>query len=122
MFSSPPFTVPFIQAGKVRALGIGGPRRAPHLPDLPTFHESGLTGYDVTCYHGMWFPAGTPQDIVRRMHAEVSKILSTSEVRKIYQDNGIIPVGSTPEEFRDFLTKDIAKQTAIAKEIGIEPQ
>jgi len=122
MFSSPPFTIPFIQAGKVRALGIGGPRRAPQVPELPTFHESGLTGYDVTCYHGMWFPAGTPQDIVRRMHAEVVKALALPEIHKNYVDNGIVPVGNTPEEFRDFLVKDIARQAEIAKRIGISPQ
>ena len=54
-------------AGSVgrRALGIGGPRRQPQVPDVPTFNEAGLTGFDLTCYHGIWFPAGTPQTIVR---------------------------------------------------------
>lgn len=122
MFSSPPFTTPFIHAGKVRALGIGGPRRNPQLPDVPTFHESGLTGFNVTCYHGMWFPAGVPAEIVRRVHAEVAKALALPEVRKHYLDNGIIPVGSSPEEFAEFLARDIPREASIARKIGIVPQ
>ena len=122
MFASPPFARPFIQAGRVRALGIGGPRRTPLLPEVPTFHETGLTGFDITCYHGMWFPVGVPAEIVRRVHAEVAKALAVPEVRKHFIDNGIVPVGSSPEEFAEFLAKDIARQASIAKQIGIQPQ
>jgi tripartite-type tricarboxylate transporter receptor subunit TctC len=122
MFASPPFSRPYIQTGRVRALGLGGPRRTPLLPDVPTFHESGLTGFDVTCYHGIWFPAGVPAEIVRRVHAGVVKALAVPEVRKHYEDNAIIPVGNSPEAFAQFLTKDIARQAAIAKKIGLRPQ
>ncbi|NBR29246.1 MAG: tripartite tricarboxylate transporter substrate binding protein, partial [Betaproteobacteria bacterium] len=58
MVASPTTAVPYIYAGRLRALGIGGPRRQPQVPDVPTFHEAGLTGFDLTCYHGIWFPAG----------------------------------------------------------------
>jgi tripartite-type tricarboxylate transporter receptor subunit TctC len=122
MFASPPFSRPYIQTGRVRALGLGGPRRTPLLPDVPTFHEGGLTGFNVTCYHGIWFPAGTPAEIVRRVHAGVVKALAVPEVRKHYEDNAIIPVGSSPEEFAGFLVKDIAHQANIAKQIGLKPQ
>ena len=122
MFSSPPFTYPYIKAGKVRALGIGGPRRIPLLPDLPTFHEAGLTGYEMTCYHGMWFPKGTPQDIVRRVNGDVVKALAMPDVRQHFDTNALIPVGNTPEQFTEFLRKEIARQAAIAKQIGLVPQ
>ena len=122
MFASPPFSRPYIETGRVRALGLGGPRRTPLLPDVPTFHESGLTGFNVTCYHGIWFPAGVPAEIVRRVHAGVVKALAVPEVRKHYEDNAIIPVGSSPEEFAEFLVKDIAHQASIAKRIGLKPQ
>jgi len=122
MFSSPPFTAPFIAAGKVRALGIAGPVRSPHFPDIPTFDESGLTGYDVRCYHGLWFPTGTPNEIVRKLRAEVVKVLGAPEVKKHYFDNDLLPVGNTPEEFQEFLAKDIARQVNIAKTIGLTPQ
>jgi tripartite-type tricarboxylate transporter receptor subunit TctC len=120
MFASPPFAFPFVQAGRVRALGIAGPRRIPLMPEVPTFHESGLTGYNVTCYHGIWFPAGVPAEIVRRLHAEVVKALALPEVRRHYEANGLIPVGNTPEEFADFLKKDMALQGSIARRIGLE--
>jgi tripartite-type tricarboxylate transporter receptor subunit TctC len=122
MFSSPPFTLPFAKAGRVRVLGIGGPRRSPQFPDVPTFHEAGVTGYEYTCYHGMWVPAGTPPEVVRRIYGEVAKILKQPEVRQLYEDNGIIPVGSTPEEFRQFLEKDIPKMADVANRVGIKPQ
>lgn len=122
MFASPPYAYPYIQAGRVRALGMGGPRRTPLLPDVPTFHETGLAGFEVTCYHGIWFPAGVPAEIVRRLNAAVVKALALPEIRKHYTDNGLIPVGNSPEEFADFLTKDIALQASIAQKIGIQPQ
>ncbi len=122
MFASPTFSHPHIVAGRIRALGIGGPRRTPILPEVPTFHEAGLTGFDVTCYHGMWFPAGVPTEIVHRVHAEAAKALALPEVRKHLMDNGLVPIGSSPEEFADFLTKDIARQAGVAKQIGIQPQ
>ena len=122
MFASPSYVHPYVQAGRVRALGLGGPRRTPVLPEIPTFHEVGLTGFQVTCYHGIWFPAGVPADTVRRLNAAVVKALALPEVRKHYTDNGLIPVGSTPEEFADFLVKDIALQASIAQKIGIRPQ
>ena len=122
MFSSPPFTLPYAQAGRVRVLGIGGPRRTPLFPDVPTFHETGLTGYDMTCYHGILFPAGTPGEIVRRLQAEVAKALALPAIQKHYDLNGLVPTGSSPEEFADFLRKDVTRQTEIAKKIGIAPK
>ena len=122
MFASPPFAHPFVQAGRVRALGIGGPRRTPLFPDLPTFHEAGLTGFEVSCYHGIWLPSGVPAEIVRRLNAEVVKALALPEIRKYYLDNGLIPVGNTSEEFAEFIRKDIKLQAEIAKKIGLQPQ
>ncbi len=122
MFASPTFSRPFIEAGRVRALGIGGPRRSPKFPDLPTFDQSGVTGYDVTCYHGMWFPAGVPREIVRLMHAEAAKIIATQEVRTHLADHDLLATGTTPEEFAEFLKKELARQMRIARQIGVDPQ
>jgi tripartite-type tricarboxylate transporter receptor subunit TctC len=122
MVASPTFVLPYVNAGRVRALGIGGPRRQPMLPDVPTFHEAGLTGFDLTCYHGMWFPAGTPAEITRRVHAEVVRTVALPEVRKYFAENSLIPVGSSPEEFAEFLRKDFVHQANIVKQIGLVPQ
>ncbi len=122
MVASPTTAVPYVHAGRLRALGIGGPRRQPQVPDVPTFHEAGLTGFDLTCYHGIWFPTGTPQTIVRKIYGEVVKAVALPETKKILADGGLIPIGSSPEEFADFIKKDIARQTEIVKKIGLEPQ
>jgi len=106
----------------VRALGMAGPKRMPLLPDVPTFHEAGLPGFELTCYHGLWFPAGVPAEIVRRVHAEAAKAIATPEVRNELEKQALIPVGSSPEEFSAFLQKDVARYGSIAKKIGFQPQ
>jgi len=122
MVASTTLAIPYIQAGRLRVLGIGGPRRQPNLPDVPTFDESGLTGYDLTCYHGIWFPAGTPQPIIRRIHGEVVKVVALPETKKYLADNSLLAVGNSPEEFADFIKKDVARQAEIVRKIGVEPQ
>lgn len=122
MFASPTYVHPHIQAGRVRPLGIGGPRRTPILPDVPTFAEAGVSGAESICYHGMFFPAGVPMDIVRRLNAEVAKVIAMPEVHKYLEDNGLVPVGNSPEDFAEYLKKDVALQASIAKRIGIQPQ
>ena len=122
MFGSATTAAPHIKAGRLRALGIGGSVRQPLLADVPTFHEAGLTGFAETCWHGMWFPAGVPAEIVRRMHAEVVKALAVPEVRKYFAENFLFPVGSSPEEFTEFIRKDIELQASIVKRIGLEPE
>ena len=122
MVASPTTAVPYVYAGRLRALGIGGPRRQPQVPDVPTFNEAGLTGFDLTCYHGIWFPIGVPQTIVRRIYGEVVKAVATPEAKKMLADGGLVPVGSTPEEFAEFLKKDVIKQADVVRKIGLEPQ
>ena len=122
MVISPTIAVPYVQAGRLRPLGLGGPRRQPQVPDVPTFHEAGLTGFDLTCYHGLWFPAGVANDLVRRVSGEVAKAVALPETKKYLADNGLIPTGTTPEEFAEFLRKDVARQADMVKRIGLQSQ
>ena len=122
MVGSSTVAVPHVHAGRLYALGVGGLRRHPRVPDVPTFHEAGLTGFDMAGYHGIWFPAGTPAEIIRRVHGEVVKAVALPETKKYLEDNGLIPVGGSPEEFAELLRKDLERQAAIAKQIGIQPQ
>jgi tripartite-type tricarboxylate transporter receptor subunit TctC len=122
MVASPTIAVPYVHAGRLRALGIGGPRRQPQVADVPTFNEAGLTGFDLTCFHGIWFPAGVPQTIVRKIYGEVVKAIALPETKRILAEGGLIPIGSSPEEFAEFVKKDVVKQADIIKRIGLEPQ
>ena len=122
MFASPTFSQSHVQAGRVRALGLAGPRRIPLLPDVPTFDEAGLTGFELTCYHALWAPAGVPADVVRRLYAEAAKALAMPEVRNELMKQALIPVGSSPEEFTAFLLKDVERYGSIARKIGLQPQ
>ncbi|MCC7486027.1 MAG: tripartite tricarboxylate transporter substrate binding protein [Burkholderiales bacterium] len=122
MFMNVTAAVEFVRSGRLRALGISGPRRMPWLPDVPTMLESGLSGFDLTCYHGMWFPSGTPPEIVRRVHDEIARTLAAPQARRYLLDNGFVPVGSSPGEFAEVIGKDIALHANIAKRIGIEPR
>lgn len=122
MFVSQTFARPFIEAKRVRPLGVAGPRRSPRYPELPTFDEAGLKGYDMTCYHGMWFPTGVPAEIVRLVYSEAAKIVALPEVRQYLADNDLLPTGLAPEAFSEFIKKEIARQLKIAKLIGIQPQ
>jgi tripartite-type tricarboxylate transporter receptor subunit TctC len=122
MFASPTFAQPYIQAGRVRALGMAGPRRMPLMPEVPTFHEAGLPGFELICYHGLWFPAGVPTDIVRRVYTEAAKAIATPEVHNELEKQSLVPVGSSPEEFSAFLRKDVVRYAIIAKKIGLQPQ
>jgi tripartite-type tricarboxylate transporter receptor subunit TctC len=122
MFASATFSHPYIQAGRVRAMGIAGPQRMPLLPDVPTFDESGLPGFELTCWHGLWLPAGVPADIVRRLHAEIAKAVAQPAVREELEKQALIPVGGSPEEFGAFLQKEVARYGIIARKIGLQPQ
>ena len=122
MFVTPSVGRPYILSGRLRALGIAGPRSIPSLPDVPAIQDTGLTGYIVICWHGMWFPAGVPAEIVRRMNAEIVKALDSPEVRKYLAEADYFPVGNSPEEFAEFVRNDIVRQASVAKTLGIQPQ
>jgi tripartite-type tricarboxylate transporter receptor subunit TctC len=113
---------PFVKAGKVRALAITAANRAPPLPDVPTFQESGFRGFEFAGWHGLWFPAAVPRDRVMRMHKEVAKIMFTPEMKPRLNDLGFVPVASTPEEFAKFIDREIALYAKLIKAARIEPQ
>ena len=122
MFVASAQGLPFIRAGRVRALGISGPRRNPALPELPTFEESGFPGVVFTGWHGWWFPAGTPRERALRMHKEVSNVLFSAEMKARLDDLGLVPVASPPDEFAKFVESEIELHARIAKAAKMEPQ
>lgn len=113
---------PYLANGQLRALAGTGTRRAPNTPNVPTFQEEGFKEMNFTGIYGWWFPGGTPRDRIDLMQSEAKKALQTPEMEKILKDSGLALTASTPEEFREFLIKDIAFQAGVLKRIGIEPK
>jgi tripartite-type tricarboxylate transporter receptor subunit TctC len=122
MFVASAQGMPFIKAGRIRALGISGPKRLPLLPDVPTFEESGYRDVVFTGWHGWWAPAGTPRERMNRIQGEVARIMHSSEMKQRLDDLGLVPVASTPEEFAKFVEREIALHARIAKAAKMEPQ
>jgi len=119
MFSSTGSLVGHVQAGKVRAIAVTGPRRFPELPEVPTVAESGIPGYSATGWYGLFAPAGTPPQLVRRISAEAARAYTNPQAKERLAQIGMDPVGSTPEEFVSFLRTEIAKWSKVVKEANI---
>jgi tripartite-type tricarboxylate transporter receptor subunit TctC len=112
-------TMPFVKAGKLRAIAITSPQRSPLAPELPTMTEAGVPGYEVIGWNGIVAPKGTPPEIVARLHTEVAKILRTPEMRQQLAAVGAEPIGNTPEEFGAFIKAEMGRWGKVIKEKGI---
>ena len=98
----------FIRSGKLKALGITSTARAPAMPDVPTFIESGLPGFVVDSWVGIFAPAKTPRPIVQKLQREIAAVLKEPAVRERFAVLGIEPVGNTPDEFAAQIRADLA--------------
>jgi tripartite-type tricarboxylate transporter receptor subunit TctC len=112
--------VPLAREGKLRALAITSLKRSPLAPDLPTMDESGYPGFDAVPWFGLLAPAGTPQDIIDKLHDETIKALAMPEVRKRFDELGLEPVGNTPAEFAAVIKKEIPEWAKVIKDAGIK--
>ena len=122
IFTPPQDAQPLIKAGKMRALAVTGKTRSPLMPDVPTLVEAGLRDYELPNWIGLFAPAGTPPEILTKLHAELVKILAMPEIRDRIISGGDEIVGSTPEEFAASYKADIAKFARIIKDARIPQQ
>jgi len=111
-----------IQAGTLRAIAVTSPQRFPAVPDIPTFAESGLPGYDVTSWYGLSFPAGTPSGIVERTNTAMRSLLATEAVRTQILKVGALVRSSTPDELKAHIAEEITKWKAVREKANIEQQ
>jgi tripartite-type tricarboxylate transporter receptor subunit TctC len=114
--------VPHIKSGKLRALGVSGSKRSSVLADVPTIAEAGVAGYDVMQWYGVLAPAGTPRDIVLRLHAEIVRALELPDVKERLAADGAEAVGSTPDVFGALIRSEVERWAAVAKNAGIQPE
>jgi tripartite-type tricarboxylate transporter receptor subunit TctC len=118
MFSNLISTMPHVQSGKFRALGVTGAARLPAAPDIPTIAEAGLPGFEVTGWYGFLAPAGTPAEIISRLSAQTAKAMQSPEVMRRFASEGVDAVGSTPELFATVIHDDIAKWAEVMRVSG----
>ena len=112
--------IPLVQAKRVHALAVTSPKRLGALPDVPSVAESGYPGFSVINNHGIVAPAGTPVPIVRLLNAEVRALLQNEEIRTKFPPLGLEPATSTPEEFTEIVTSELAKWTRVIKDANIK--
>lgn len=118
MFNNLPTQVPFIKAGKVRALAVTTAKRNAQFPDLPTMIEAGIPGFEVTVWYSMFAPAKTPKAIVTKLNADVVKVLNMADIRERLAQQGSDAAPSTPEELAAFQKAEIAKWAKVVKASG----
>ena len=121
-FPSVPTAMPYVRAGRLRALGVTTLKRAQALPDVPSIAEAGLPGYEATQWFGLLAPAGTPRAIIDRLYQESSRALRTADMKERMIAEGLEVVAGTPEEFAGYIRSETAKWTQVIKAAGIKPQ
>ncbi len=121
-FGGIPVQLPLIRAGKLRALGVSGTQRSPHLPDVPTVAEAGGPGYGADVWYGLYVPRGTPAATVAKISADARRVLLDKTNHERFIALGVDPVGSSPEEFKRLMARDSEKWRKVIAAAGIVAQ
>jgi len=111
-----------VKAGRLRALATAGAKRLGIFPDVPTSAEAGLPGFEVTTWYGPLAPAKTPPEIITRLNAERQKMLQSKEVLDRLANEGIEPLGGTPQEYAAYIKSEMARWAKVVKAANIPPQ
>jgi len=122
MWDSLAVVLPQMRAGKLRAIGVTGAHRAAALPDVPAIAESGLPGYEMVGWHGVFAPAGTAREIIERLNATIAKILGTPDIKELWTTQAMEILPSTPEQFAARLRFDYERYGKLIKSSGISIQ
>ncbi len=121
-FSSVSTAGPHVRAGRLKAIAMTTPKRSPSMPEVPTFDEAGLKGYDVTGWYGLLTPAKTPPAIVNRINSELRQVVADGETQKRLFQAGIEPMPNSPAEFAALIRSEIPKWAKVMKAAGVEPE
>lgn len=120
LFNNPLGSIPHVKSGRLRALGISGPRRIAALPDVPTIAESGLPGFSATFFLGLLGPAALPREIVTRLNAETVKIVQRRDFHDLLTLQGMDAMSGTPEEFAARIKSEMEKTAKVVRESGMK--
>lgn len=122
MFATAAAVTPFLQSGKLRALGVTTAQRSPAYPNVPTIAESGVSGYAAESWYGLYVPAGTPSDVIGKLNAAAKKAVESDTFRKRAHDEGLIISASDPTELGNYVRAEEARWTKIVKDNNITPE
>ena len=117
-FFTPPPSIAQVRAGRMRAIAVSGARRSPMLPGVPTVAESCYPTFEASTWYGLLAPAGTPRNVVATLQQDVARVFRMSEITEKLGQQGVEPVGSTPEEFADHIVTEMAKWDKVVKTSG----
>jgi tripartite-type tricarboxylate transporter receptor subunit TctC len=117
-FVGVPNALPNLNSGKLKALGVSTRKRYAELPDVPTIEEAGVRGYDATIWLGLLAPPGTPREIVQKLNAEITKVLSSPDARKLMASAGVDVATSSPEDFSRLMRSELDRWGKVVKETG----
>jgi tripartite-type tricarboxylate transporter receptor subunit TctC len=119
MFGTAAAVTPFLQSGKLRALGVTTAERSPAFPNVPTIAESGVAGYAAESWYGLYAPAGTPPDVIAKLNAAAKKAVQSETFRKRAQEEGLIISAGAPAELDTYVRGEEARWKKIVKENNI---
>ena len=119
LFDNLPSSLGHIESGRMRALAVSSPKRLHALPDVPTFAELGMKEVNDPAWYGLVAPAGTPADIIEKIHAASVRTLAQPDVIERLRQQGAEPIGNTPEEFGQQIRAELAKWQRVVKEQNI---
>lgn len=122
MIVGAPALLNLIRAQRLRALAVASLERLSNLPDVPTFNEAGLPGYEAGVWWGLMAPAGTPAAVIGKLHQAVATHLQTADARSRLSANGAVAVGNTPAEFGNFIGRETTKWANVIKLSGAKPE
>jgi tripartite-type tricarboxylate transporter receptor subunit TctC len=120
MFSDAPTALPHVKSGRLRALGVGNPKRSALAPEIPTLSEAGVRGYESYSWAGIVVPAATPKPIVAKLNADLVKSLNDPAVKQRLLDAGAEANPGTPEQFAKFIRSEIVKYTKVVKDANVK--
>jgi tripartite-type tricarboxylate transporter receptor subunit TctC len=118
LFATMPTVLPHVKSGRLNAIAVTGAKRSPAAPDLQAIAET-LPGYDVTNWVGAFAPAGTPRDVVSKLHAEIVRVMQAPDIQKRLLAEGAKFTPLTPDQFGDFVKAEIAKWAKVIQQSGI---
>ena len=117
--SNMPDAIPHVRGGKLKGLGLADEKRAPQLPDVPTFAEEGIANFDVANWYGVMAPAGTPRELVAKLNADINKAMQVPEVRARLEGVGTQLREQGAAEFDAYMKAEVAKYAKLVKETGV---